>query len=287
MKTTIIGEAQRTLNKAKRAFDQSRNAVSDELSRLEKTNQFSDRSLWSDLYYASPNSNQVTGYLAKVAKFVAKCPEASQGVQTLAAAVEAAAQAVAAAKAGLEAAQAQVKADREARLADKGDQNLIAAMAKPRGEYRKRCIKHIQEDIATITVALEAAAYNINAAYPYPGRDIRERVKTIRMIEDRRYAEKFFKPVDQDTVALRSDIEAVIADLAEKMVSNHFDGYIYKLSKKIGKPVAHAAHLGSIWTDCTLIVTCQDGESQTWHTQCIFNRSCLGKIFNQWPTRRS
>lgn len=289
-KLTLIEQANKTLRQAQNAFDTARSAVSGELLELNKdeSRPFNQCPAWNDLYYAMPNSNQVAGYLVKAAKFVAKYPEKSQAVALAAQGVEVAAKAVAVAKAALVETKEQVKAARAAKLADKGDQNLIAAMAEPRAEYCVRCVQFIKDSLLEIAIKLEAAAYNINVAYPYPGRDVRERAKALMMTENRRYAEKFFNltGVDNNTVAVRNDIETVIATLADKMVSDHFDGYIYKLSRKIGKPVATAKHQGSIWNNCTLTVTCQDGDTQVWHTKCIFNRSVLGKYFNQWPTRR-
>ena len=64
------------------------------------------------------------------------------------------------------------------------------------------------------------------------------------------------------------------------------DAYIIKLALKIGKAVVALTVRGDLWDGSTLNVTCADGEAQTWHTRCILNCSCLGKVFNQWPTRR-
>lgn len=43
---------------------------------------------------------------------------------------------------------------------------------------------------------------------------------------------------------------------------------------------------GSLWNGSTLTATLDDGRRQVWTTHIILNFSCLGKAFNQWPTRR-
>lgn len=65
------------------------------------------------------------------------------------------------------------------------------------------------------------------------------------------------------------------------------DSYIYKLVGKIGNDIAHAGYSGYLWDGSVLTVKCADGEVQTWNTKCILNVSCLGTVFNQWPTRRA
>jgi len=292
MKTTLIGQANRELSKAKRELDRAKDSINDELRRINKGDAFAQCQLWSDLYYAFPNSKQIKGYLVKLAKFTAKYPQHEATLSAWAAVITAKAQATEECQAGVEKARVETLQKREAKAADKGDQNLIAALAGPREDYRVRCVDLLRKDIETAEAKLAKNGHDLNAAYPSPVRG--EEPLTARFkVEARRFVGQFFRSTGQGSytagpyiVVRRDDNEAVISALADKMVSAHFDGYIYKLSHKIGKPVATATHTGSIWTNCVLVVTCQDGETQTWHTQCIFNTSVLGRVFNQWPTRR-
>jgi hypothetical protein len=70
-------------------------------------------------------------------------------------------------------------------------------------------------------------------------------------------------------------------------MATDFDGYVNKLSTKIGEGVVSAEITGRLWDYSTLTVTKNDGSVERWRTQQIINVSCLGKLFNQWPTRRS
>ena len=65
-----------------------------------------------------------------------------------------------------------------------------------------------------------------------------------------------------------------------------YEDFVHKMITKIGKPVIDAKLTGSIWTDATLTVTTNDGESQVWHTKIIVNTSKYGTMFNQFPSRR-
>jgi hypothetical protein len=68
--------------------------------------------------------------------------------------------------------------------------------------------------------------------------------------------------------------------------SASFDGYVAKLAKKVGS-IRSASICGStLWHGSTLTVETDAGDTQRWRTAEIVNVSSLGKLFNQWPTRR-
>jgi len=73
---------------------------------------------------------------------------------------------------------------------------------------------------------------------------------------------------------------------AKEAAALSYDKFVAKLNKKIG-PVREATLTGNhVWGYSHLTVVTEAGEKQIWRTQIIVNVSCLGKIFNQWPTRR-
>lgn len=65
-----------------------------------------------------------------------------------------------------------------------------------------------------------------------------------------------------------------------------FYAYVLKLAGKVEGVIETAEVEGDLWSGSTLTLTV-DGERQTWKTKCILNRSALGTVFNQFPTRRS
>jgi hypothetical protein len=68
-----------------------------------------------------------------------------------------------------------------------------------------------------------------------------------------------------------------------------FDGYLAKLALRTAEHDERLSNVidltGGLWGGSILTVATA-GTVQTWSTKCILNFSCLGKAFNQWPTRR-
>lgn len=89
-------------------------------------------------------------------------------------------------------------------------------------------------------------------------------------------------------------IEAALLTQAHAITERDFDTYSNKLAGKIGQPIERATVIGKLWQNSILLAHIEAGfwnESkrqpfQRWSTKMILNTSCLGKLFNQWPTRR-
>lgn len=64
-----------------------------------------------------------------------------------------------------------------------------------------------------------------------------------------------------------------------------FDAYVAKLESKVGDCIAASVE-GNLWSESILTVTKADGSTERWKTQMIINVSSLGKLFNQYPTRK-
>jgi len=72
----------------------------------------------------------------------------------------------------------------------------------------------------------------------------------------------------------------------KKEANADFQSWVEKLTDKIGAPVIEASMTGNPWAGSTLHVKTSTGESQSWSTQLIINRSKYDKLFNQFPTRK-
>lgn len=77
-------------------------------------------------------------------------------------------------------------------------------------------------------------------------------------------------------------IEWLVEDAA-KDAALSFDSYVRKLTQKVGE-CDTATVVGNLWMGSTLTVTKGD-VTERWNTKIIVNVSCLGKVFNQFPTR--
>lgn len=73
-------------------------------------------------------------------------------------------------------------------------------------------------------------------------------------------------------------------ETVESEAGQAFDDFVLKLETKVGEYDSAIIDHGSVWFDSTLEVTKGD-KKERWNTKCIINVSCLGKLFNQWPTR--
>ena len=88
-------------------------------------------------------------------------------------------------------------------------------------------------------------------------------------------------PVKMD----REEIARFIKNSKEEAAAQ-YDAFVAKLIRKIG--VVETAELtgNHVWSYSYLNVTKADGTKESWKTQMIVNVSKLGKLFNQWPTRK-
>lgn len=170
---------------------------------------------------------------------------------------------------------------------------LAAATAQIRADYVARFselrLAQLVHDRAELAkVGMDARIYA-----PYPSGSNMDRA-SFKQAEARYYrVRNYFQSVSYvgspnrpDPVTERPDAESKLRQLAESEANAMVDSYLHKMVAKIGKEISFAQTNGRIWDCATLTVTCRDGEIQNWDTKCILNVSCLGKVFNQWPTRR-
>lgn len=89
-------------------------------------------------------------------------------------------------------------------------------------------------------------------------------------------------------VMSKERIERYVKEAKEDAAAS-FVGYVNKLVMKMGpaKSATLTALRGSnLWAHSFLDVVMNDGSKERWETKQIWNRSCLGKNFPQWPTRQ-
>jgi len=90
----------------------------------------------------------------------------------------------------------------------------------------------------------------------------------------------------------RTNLSARLKSLAHERAVSEVLSFAGKLAGKVdrdagGKLLTNVKVTGSdLWNSSLLAVTLENKSTQLWSTQIIWNRSCLGNEFNQWPTRR-
>lgn len=185
---------------------------------------------------------------------------------------------------------------------------INAALADFRVEYRARYVAAFTARLDRLKATLKAVNGDINKSHPYPSAnqsrksyvqakneyEWAHRVTEEPPLGEAPYDEKrewglyrnrSSRPGEPRYVQIKQSAYDTATKDAIKAADNSIDGYIWKLVGKIEKNINTAAYSGYLWDGSILNVDCGD-EQQTWKTKCILNVSCLGTVFNQWPTRR-
>lgn len=180
-----------------------------------------------------------------------------------------------------------MKQDQEATLAVLKD-----ATQAIREDYVARYTEMMMVVLKRDRAGLEAVGMDAQQYAPYPSgnmsrADYRKAEFKYRRVRSSFRGVKSCRSMrEPEIVVEREDAEPRVREAARQAADAEIDSYLYKMTGKIGKLATKATTNGRIWDSATMIVECADGETQTWSTRCIINCSCLGKVFNQWPTRR-
>lgn len=80
-------------------------------------------------------------------------------------------------------------------------------------------------------------------------------------------------------------VERFVQEAKEDAAYN-YDLFIAKLNMKIGACTSATLTGNHVWSQSILTATKNNGTKENWKTQMIVNCSKLGKLFNQFPTRK-
>lgn len=148
------------------------------------------------------------------------------------------------------------------------------------------------EIIETMREQLAAVDFDLNKAAPYPNSGIGRPAYQAAMSR-RQMFQRVFRPTqcsrkmsDPDTVYLNEECRDLFIQHAGENAAFEYDAFVAKLNAKIGEVVAAELEGNHVWGHSILRVTKADGSKENWKTQMIINVSKLGKLFNQFPTRK-
>lgn len=170
--------------------------------------------------------------------------------------------------------------------------NAIATAVEPIKQASiDAAVEATGEVIAKIKAKLEAANWDLNVAFPRPSiHTSRATYMAQKAAHD--YAHSLVRgikasrrPSEPFLVEWNEEGVARALNEAAKDAAFQYEAYVAKLVKKVGDCTdAKMAFNNGVWFDSDLIVIKGDTK-EVWNTKCIVNRSCLGKVFNQFPTR--
>lgn len=301
-------------NTLRKAQDRFQNALLDPAVRTQSE-------AWSNIYYSS---STLKAFQARFAKFQETDPTQAAKVVCLFEDVATAWNDYAAARLVEKARKADKRAAVAAKRDLKAELNLqegISLKGVDVGPYK--VILAGLEPVRLHVYAAQKAALNtdrVNVAaelgerdfkFPrhavYPAGTTNFRPFNLKHDANRKRFSKWFDLSDENHARLRDDNAERIQKSAEQFALAYVQGYAAKLAIKAGEVVANefadwtSVSVGSarvssdnLWSDSVaeldIYGSDEDGEDQQsmirFHTQIIWNRSCLGKVFNQYPTRR-
>src|SRR4051812_418519 len=196
---------------------------------------------------------------------------------------------------------------------DKSFKAINAALSGFREQYRARYIAAYTSRLDGLKARLEDANWDILKVHPYPTYAGLSRKAYAQAKNDYTWSRSVTEelPLGKDPVAdkqygegtnrkwyrIRNNNDPYYVQMKQSAYDNargqavrdadySIDSYIRKLVGKIDRDVLSARYDGELWFGSLLTVTCINGEQQVWKTKCILNVSCLGNVFNQWPTRK-
>lgn len=163
---------------------------------------------------------------------------------------------------------------------------LKAAAMQAAGEFAEGVVAKVAKELAV-------AGWNRNVVAPYPSSmseskaSYQQKVGKYKLVCGLTVSEKgSYRPGEPVIVSMSPDKGAKFIQGAKESAAEQYELYVAKLVGKVG-PVQSAALQGNaVWSLSYLKVVKENGEAETWKTRMILNVSKLGKIFNQWPTRK-
>ncbi len=158
-------------------------------------------------------------------------------------------------------------------------------------EAKERAMKVVQH----VAEELGKAGNDVNLAAPYPRSHVGSQYEYMAVLNKyylfnklttwRKGSYNHHEPhyADMDAEKIQDYIDTQIKFAEEK-----YKQYVYKLTLKIGHTTSAKLDTfskESLWYESLLHVVLISGKKQSWKTKMIWNRSCLGKDFPQFPTR--
>lgn len=174
-----------------------------------------------------------------------------------------------------------------------GGINPIEAAVFPLKEDAiKRARKYAEDYIMSVIADMEKGGWDLNVVAPRPEATMSRRQYRPLMQRHNIYARltkatwSTKRPKDPDTRARCPEYENEFIDEAGESAAVQYDMFVAKLVEKIGTCYGAKLDGSHVWGYSVLTVWKDNAPTERWKTQQIVNVSKLGKVFNQWPTRK-
>ena len=144
--------------------------------------------------------------------------------------------------------------------------------------------------IRVIKDALAHGGWDIDKVAPYPkGSDSKyhEKMSKRCLYESVTTWTKSSRAMHEPNIRKEHpEAETRFIQASKENAAAQYDAFIEKLEDKIGLHRSASLQGNHVWSYSILTVELETGDIQRWKTQQIINVSKLGKLFNQWPSRK-
>lgn len=167
---------------------------------------------------------------------------------------------------------------------------LLSQAEEAAEQYANKIIKNVMDD-------LDANGWDLQKCAPWPstvgirmGHHDYHRMKAkqslyMSLTTDNNPPTRSYRPGAPNIVKADPERQRLFIKEARRNAAYQYESFICKLEDKIGGHSAAVLDGSHIWGHSILTVTTPEG-IQRWKTQTIINVSKLGKLFNQYPTRK-
>ena len=167
---------------------------------------------------------------------------------------------------------------------------LLSQAEEAAEQYANKIIKNVMDDLAT-------NGWDLQKCAPWPSTvGIRmdhhdyQRMKAkqslyMSLTADNNPPNRSYQVGAPNIVKADPERQRLFIKEARCNAAHQYESFICKLEDKIGSHSAAELDGSHIWGHSILTVTTPEG-IQRWKTQTIINVSKLGKLFNQYPTRK-
>lgn len=170
---------------------------------------------------------------------------------------------------------------------------------------RDRVAEQLHAMVLKIYTKMGEHEWDVNAAYPYPRAWNMGRVQYKQAVQEHKAAQAWTAKPENAPVCRpmnapdyrvprsKEDLDSTIMKMAENHATNYLESYALKLTQKLKEHFPKETpvwifYSGSTdpWARSTLTAHFSSGEVGILNTRVIINCSCLGTVFNQFPTRK-
>jgi len=153
-----------------------------------------------------------------------------------------------------------------------------------------RAADFARKQVEAVKEALKEAGNDLSICAPYPknpyGTHYQSQLVRYRLYHEvcktrHGYWQAGPKLADVDHQKVEKYVEN-----AKKDAALQYDAFVRKMVEKIGRVKTASLTGDHVWDYSILTIEREDGCREIWKTQMILNISKLGKVFNQYPSRK-